>query len=106
MLPPGTTVVVSLSQINVALSWEGKSGQQIVHLQQNFDESEYTLRDDAITGAAALFRSIVGLVVIEDALAAGAWPEARTEAGSDDADTSEQDQGSERSGAWNRTREA
>ncbi len=75
LLPPGTSLTITQSQIDLALMWEGMAGRHVVHLRQSLDESiEDIERDECIENAVLLFRNVVGMEVIADALVAGEWP--------------------------------
>jgi hypothetical protein len=70
-LPPGTSVMVCRSHLILAMEWEGKAGRHVVHLHQTLEWDGDDERDAAITNAVALFRNVIGLEMIEDAIEAG-----------------------------------
>lgn len=75
-LPTGTSVFILPSHVIFELNWAGKTGRHVVHLAQSLGESEGAARDEALLNAMELFRNVVGLEVIDDALHSGDWPPA------------------------------
>ena len=102
-LPPGTALVISESQIDFLLRWEGRAGQHVVHLQQTVEWDESGEREMAIARAVVMFCNAVGLEVIADALTAGECPAL----GDEEADGNESGLGDEEEGVdpWGRTKE-
>lgn len=76
LLPPGTSLTITQSQIDLALMWDGMAGRHVVHLRQSLEEGiEDIERDECIENAVLVFRNVVGMEVIADALVANEWPE-------------------------------
>jgi hypothetical protein len=73
-LPNGTSVVILPSQVLLELEWAGLAGKHIVRLDQTLDGNEGHQRDEALANAVELFRNVVGLEIIEDALYAANLP--------------------------------
>ena len=73
-LPNGTSVVILPSQVILELEWSGLAGKHIVRLDQTLEGGEGQERDEALANAVELFRNVVGLEIIEDALYAANWP--------------------------------
>ena len=74
-LPPGTALLISESHIDFLLRWTGQAGQHVVHLRQTIEGQDDEERQTVITTAVMMFRNVIGMEVIEDALAAGEWPD-------------------------------
>jgi len=76
LLPPGTSLTITHSQIDLALLWDGMAGRHVVHLKQSLEEGiEDIERDECIEHAVLMFRNVVGMEVIAEALAAAEWTE-------------------------------
>jgi hypothetical protein len=76
LLPPGTSLTITQSQIDLALMWDGMAGRHVIHLRQSLEEGiEDIRRDECIENAVLVFRNVVGMEVIADALVASEWPE-------------------------------
>jgi hypothetical protein len=92
MLPPGTSMILSRSCLHLGIDWEGLSGRHIICLKATLEDEEDD-RAQAIANAVELFRNMVGLEVIGDAVGAGEWPMGHPDEPSDSTDP------------WCRTRE-
>ncbi len=73
MLPPGTSLMISRSQLILTLDWTGHAGRHLVRLHQTLASDEGVDRDEGIARAVGLFRNVVSLEVIDDAMNAGEW---------------------------------
>lgn len=66
--------MVSRTEIELVLIWDGRAGRHVVHLRQSLDESGADgERDEGVANAVMIFRNVVGMEVIEDALAGSEW---------------------------------
>ncbi len=89
--------MISGTQIDFLLQWSGRAGTHVVHLRQTIDEEEDEEREQKIANAVLMFRNVIGMEVIEDALAAGEW------LGLEGADGDEDERDSGENGEpWNR----
>jgi hypothetical protein len=86
MLPPGSSMMLAESLLFITIDWQGLRGRHIIQLQASLDESDGPERAEAIANAVELFRNMVGLEVIEDAVNAGEWPACDEENASTDQD--------------------
>ena len=73
-LPPGTSMLLAESCLFLTIDWQGLNGRHIIRLQVTLDDSNDLEREKAITTSVELFRNMVGLEVIDDAVGAGEWP--------------------------------
>ena len=74
VLPSGTSAAICASRLFIGLKWRGYAGLHAVHLEQGLDGLEGVEREEAIAKAVELFRNVVGLDVIDDAMNAGPTP--------------------------------
>lgn len=86
-------MILSHSSLHLGIDWQGLNGRHIICLKATLEDAEESDRAEAIANAVELFRNMVGLEVIDDAVGAGEWPMGSPEQPSDPADP------------WCRTRE-
>lgn len=67
-------MMLSQSSLYLSIDWQGLTGRHIIHLKATLESSHEGDRADSITHAVEMFRNMVGLEVIDDAVNAGEWP--------------------------------
>jgi hypothetical protein len=93
-------MILSRSSLHLGIDWQGLAGRHIICLKATLDtgeDGEEYDRAEAIANAVELFRNMVGLEVIGDAVGAGEWPTGHADESSD--------QSSGSIDPWCRTRE-
>ena len=77
-------MALSQASIFLTIDWQGLAGRHIIRLETTLDDGDGPERTEAIANAVELFRNVVGLEVIDDAVNAGEWPGGNAEEATDE----------------------